>query len=196
MRRLKILVDMDDTIEHLLYAWIDCLNERHGLSVKYGDIKEWNICTEFPTLTAGQVYAPLVEDEFWSTVKPIPYARDVLQWAIDQGHEVYIVTASAYETIKSKMENVLFRHFPFITWKNVFIAHNKQMIRGDVMIDDGPHNLEGGDYIKILMTASHNRQYDAAANGMTRAYGWHDVQECIDAIANGDTLKEFTNKEV
>lgn len=196
MRRLKILVDMDDTIEHLLYAWIDCLNKRHGLSVKYSDIKEWNICTEFPTLTAGQVYAPLVEDEFWSTVKPIPYARDVLQWAIDQGHEVYIVTASAYETIKSKMENVLFRHFPFITWKNVFIAHNKQMIRGDVMIDDGPHNLEGGDYIKILMTASHNRQYDAAANGMTRVYGWHDVQECIDAIANGDTLKEFTNKEV
>ena len=37
MRRLRILVDMDDTIEHLLDAWIRCLNERHGTTVKYAD---------------------------------------------------------------------------------------------------------------------------------------------------------------
>jgi hypothetical protein len=42
------------------------------------------------------------------------------------------------------------------------------MIRGDVLIDDGIHNLEGGDYKKILFTAAHNRNYDAEANGMIR----------------------------
>lgn len=190
MRQLKILVDMDDTIEYLLFAWVDCLNKRYGLSVKYSDIHEWNICTAFPTLTAEQVYAPLVEDDFWTTVEPIPDASEVLQWAMEQGHEVYIVTASAYETIKSKMENVLFKHFPFISWKNVFIAHHKQMIRGDILIDDAPHNLEGGDYVKLLMTANHNRSYDASANGMIRVNDWHDVRNCIAAVAYEDELKE------
>lgn len=190
MRQLKILVDMDDTIEHLLFAWVDCLNKRHGLSVKYSDINEWNVCTAFPTLKAEQVYAPLLEDDFWKTVKPIQGAGDVLQWAIEQGHEVYIVTASAYETIKSKMEHVLFKYFPFISWKNVLIAHRKQMIRGDILIDDAPHNLEGGDYVKLLMDANHNMSYDASGNGMIRVHNWNDIQQCIIAIAYEDELKE------
>lgn len=179
MRRLRILVDMDDTIEYLLFAWIDRLNERHGLSVKYSDIQEWNLCVAFPMLTREQVYEPLYEDDFWLTVKPIPGAYEVLTWAIDEGHEVYIVTASAYETIKSKMENVLFRYFPFLSWKNVIIAHNKQMICGDMLIDDAPHNLENGNYVKVLMTAPHNLAYDAQRNHMIRVHTWTDVKKCI-----------------
>lgn len=180
---------MDDTIEYLLYAWVDRLNERHDLSVQYSDIQEWDISVAFPTLTREQVFAPLFEDDFWETVKPMPDAAEVLKWAIDEGHEVYIVTASAYQTIKSKMENVLFKHFPFISWKNVFIAQNKQMIRGDILIDDAPHNLEGGNYVKLLMTASHNRSYDASANGMVRVSNWDEVRACIVAVAYADELK-------
>lgn len=190
MRRLTILVDMDDTIEYLLFSWVDCLNKRYGLSVKYGDIHEWDMRTSFPTLTAEQVYAPLVEDDFWMTVKPIPDAEMVLKWAIEQGHSIYIVTASYYKSIKAKMENVLFRHFPFLSWENVIITHNKQMIHGDILIDDAPHNLENGDYIKLLMTANHNRSYNASANGMVRVNDWLDVQSCIVAVAYADELKE------
>lgn len=179
MRQLKILVDMDDTIEHLLFAWVNCLNKRHGTSVEYKDIREWNLCTAFPTLTKEQVYAPLVEDDFWETVKPIDGAAEVLEWAIGEGHEIYIVTASTYHTLKSKMENVLFRHFPFISWDRVIITSNKQMIRGDMLVDDAPHNLENGQYVKVLMTAPHNMNYDAARNHMIRVHTWNDVKECI-----------------
>ena len=37
---LKILIDMDDTIEHLLVAWIDCLNSKYGLSVKPEEVTQ------------------------------------------------------------------------------------------------------------------------------------------------------------
>lgn len=189
MRRLRILVDMDDTIEHLLDAWIRCLNKRHGTTVKYADVTEWDLCKSFPTLTKEQIYAPLVEDDFWKTVEPMRDAADVLKWAIDEGHEIYIVTATAYETVKSKMENVLFKHFPFISWKNVIIAQNKQMIRGDILVDDAPHNLEGGDYIKLLMTAGHNRLYNAEKNGMYRVDTWQAVKLCICVIAHEDEYR-------
>lgn len=183
MRQLTILVDMDDTIEHLLEAWVACLNERHGTQVKHGDITEWNLCNVFPTLTEEQIYAPLVEEDFWKTVRPMEDADKVLKWAIDQGHKVYIVTASDYRTISAKMEQVLFKHFPFIKWENVIVTSNKQMIRGDILIDDAPHNLEGGDYVKILMSAGHNRHYNAEANDMFRVYTWRAVQMCIAAVA-------------
>lgn len=179
MKILDILVDMDDTIEYLLSAWVNCLNQRHNTSVSVDDIHEWDMTIAFPMLTREQIFAPLFEDDFWETVKPMDGAAEVLEWAMGEGHNIYIVTASTYHTIKSKMDNLLFRHFPFISWKQVIIAHNKQMIRGDMLIDDAPHNLENGHYVKVLMTAPHNRNYDAASNHMIRVYNWVEVKKCI-----------------
>ena len=98
---------------------------------------------------------------------------------MDAGHEVFIVTATPYESVTDKMTEVLFRYFPFLTWKQLIITSRKQLIRGDVLIDDGVHNLEGGDYVKILMTAPHNRNYDAEANGMIRVQTWAEIEEVI-----------------
>ena len=64
----------------------------------------------------------------------------------------------------------------------MIITGRKQMIRGDVLIDDGIHNLEGGQYRKILFTAPHNRFYDAEANGMTRVTTWEEVVAIIDGM--------------
>lgn len=36
MKSLIVLVDMDDTIENLLQAWVNYLNEHHGTAVKKG----------------------------------------------------------------------------------------------------------------------------------------------------------------
>lgn len=183
MRQLRILVDMDDTIEHLLLAWVSCLNERHGTTVNCDDIREWNISKAFPTITREQAYAPLEEDDFWKTVQPIEGAAEVLEWAIEEGHEVYIVTTSSYHALKSKMENVLFRHFPFISWENVIITSNKKIINGDMLVDDAPHNLENGPYLKVLMTAPHNIDYDAKRNGMIRVHTWDAVRWCIKKLS-------------
>lgn len=65
----------------------------------------------------------------------------------------------------------------------MIITANKQMIRGDVLIDDGVHNLEGGSYKKILMTAPHNRNYDAEANGMIRVSNWTEIEKSIFDLA-------------
>ena len=120
-----------------------------------------------------------MEPGFWKTVKPVPGAAEALQRLMDAGHEVYIVTATLLENIPEKMNDLLFKYFPFLSWNQVIITHEKQMIRGDVLIDDGVHNLEGGDYAKILMTAPHNRNYDAEANGMIRVQDWTEIEKVI-----------------
>ena len=38
MKNLTVLVDMDDTIEGLLTAWVDHLNTHHGTSVKKDNV--------------------------------------------------------------------------------------------------------------------------------------------------------------
>ena len=51
------------------------------------------------------------------------------------------------------------------------------------LIDDGIHNLEGGEYRKILFTRPYNLHYDAEANGMIRVHTWDEIAAIIDNMA-------------
>ncbi|MCR5089348.1 MAG: hypothetical protein K6C08_07555 [Oscillospiraceae bacterium] len=176
---MTILVDMDDTLEQLIQAWISAVNKQHGRNVSYDDIVSWDMSAAFPGLSREQVYSVPSQPGFWKTVEPMPGAAEALQRLMAAGHEIYIVTATTCESVHEKMTELLFRYFPFLSWKQVIITENKQMIRGDVLIDDGVHNLEGGDYVKILMTAPHNRNYDAEANGMIRVHSWPEIENVL-----------------
>ena len=178
-KKLTILIDMDDTIENLLECWVNELNKAYGTDVKYDEVFVWDMTKVFPSLTKTEIYAPLHNPNFWRKVQPLPGSVEYIKRLIDDGHNIYIVTTSHYTDIKSKIENVLEKHFPFISWKNVIITSNKQLVNGDILIDDGVHNLEGGKYIKILMDAPHNRSYDAEKNGMLRVYNWEEIYNVV-----------------
>ena len=187
---MTILVDMDDTMEQLLRAWLQAVNEKYGTNVTYEQSLVWDVSAAFPGLTHKQVYDVPLEKDFWKRVEPMPGAAQALQRFMQAGHKVFIVTAADYETVPEKMQDHLFKHFPFLSWNQVIITSNKQLIRGDVLIDDGIHNLEGGDYAKILMTAPYNEWYDAEANGMIRVHNWQEVEEAVRRIE-----KTFAEKE-
>ena len=177
-----ILVDMDDTIEQLLSALVKRANERFHRSAAMDDITGWSIVCAYPGIEKRQILDLMYEPGFWDTVDPVPGAAAALKYLMDKGHQVYIVTATEFQHVREKMEKVLFRFFPFLSPDQVIITGCKQMIRGDVLIDDGIHNLEGGEYRKILFTAPYNRDYDAESNGMIRVHNWKEIIEVIDRM--------------
>lgn len=172
---MRILVDMDDVLEQLVPAWVQYINDRYGTSARPEDVTKWNMALAFPTLTREQVYGAGLDDALWDYVQPMPGADEALRSLMAEGHEIYIVTATMYQTLRAKMEKVLFRYFPYIDWSHVIITENKHMILGDVLIDDGPHNLTGGVYRKLLFTAGHNKGFDAASVGAVRVNSWTEA---------------------
>ena len=179
---MTILVDMDDVLELMLEGWVQVLNARYGTNATPDDVTSWQVEDAFPGLTKEQVYSVELEDSFWDWVQPMPGAREALEKLISEGHEIYVVTATAYQTLRAKMEKVLFRYFPFIDWKHVIVTFNKQMIEGDILIDDGPHNLQGGTYEKILFHSYHNHNFDESSVGAVRAYNWEEVYNYVQDI--------------
>lgn len=177
--KVTVLIDLDDTMTHLLRAWCRWLNNRHGTNVSEKDVRTWKIADYFPELTEDEVFEPVHSDVFWEQVEPQDGAPKYIQMMIDEGLDVYVCTASSFDTIKSKFENILGRYFPFIPWNRVIVTENKQLVNGDIMIDDGVHNLEGGKYKKILMSAPHNESYDAELNGMTRVKTWEEAHNAV-----------------
>ena len=181
---MRILIDMDDVMDCLTEHWCDYLNEKYGTNTDRESIEEWDMCASFKELTREQVQEPLLEADFWAGVKPKPGAIDTIKDFIEKGHEVFVVTNSYYKALHEKMENVLFKYFPFIDWDHVIITKYKNLIRGDVMIDDGIHNLMDGAYIKILFDAPWNRNVEAAMLGMYRVADWETIKEIIDQLGD------------
>ena len=180
---MTILVDMDDVLEQLVEGMLRYVNAKYGTAVSPEDIVEWNLAKAFPTLTREMVYSPEYDESFWQTVDPMPGADRILRRLLREGHEIYVVTATEYETLKQKMDDLLFRWFPYLDWSHVIITANKQMIRGDVLIDDGPHNLTGEGIRKILFDRPHNRSFDEKSVGAVRVKDWDEIYAEICRIA-------------
>lgn len=183
---MRILVDMDDTIERLLEELVRRTNRKYHQQVAVDDVTDWDMAPAFEGVTKRQILDRMHEPGFWKSVEPVPGAAEALKHFMDEGHEVYIVTATEMEHVTDKMRDLLFRCFPFLSWDQVIITSHKQMVRGDVLIDDGIHNLEGGAYRKILFTAPYNRHYDAEANHMIRVSGWDEIIRIIDGMEGPD----------
>lgn len=187
MSHLTILVDMDDTIENLLAVWVSTLNQKYARNVALNDIRSWDIGSYFPGLSKDEVFGPLNAKEFWEKVTPIPGSIEVLQRIKEDGDHVMIVTATHPYTVALKYDAIIKRYFPFIPYEDMIITSRKQLIHGDVLIDDAPHNHIGGSYYKIMITAPHNRDFDAAGNGIVRCDTWKEIYS---------EICKFRNKEV
>lgn len=182
MKLLTILVDVDNVLEDLDTAWVNAVNAKYGTKVQPNKIVDWDIQRFFPTLSRTQVFSPLHTKELWESLLPLNGSQEYLKRLIDDRHKIVIVTSAHPDTISYKYK-FLSRHFPFLSFKDVIIASQKQLVLGDVLIDDAPHNLEGGSYKGILMNAYHNASYDAEANGFVRAKDWDAVYQIIKQMA-------------
>ena len=177
-----ICVDMDDTIENLLESWIRYLNIKYNLNKKTEEVTDWDMQVLYPELTKTQLYEPLLDSNFWKLVTPKEDAIIYLRQLFEEGHNIYICTCSHYATIKDKFESIILKYFNFIDWNHCIIIANKQLISCDIMIDDGIHNLVGGNYYKFLFTSPYNKNYNAEENGMTRVSNWKEVYEKIQIL--------------
>lgn len=188
-KALSILVDCDGVLEDLNTEWVAAINKKYNTCVAPESITEWNIAKFFPALSRTQVFSPLHKREFWRSLLPMDGAIQILYQLIQDGHEIFIVTSSHPDTVSYKIE-FLKKYFDFIPYKNVIITSNKQMVKGDVLIDDAPHNLVGGDYQGILFSAPHNKSFNEKEDGFIRVDDWAGVYNAVNSIAKEDGVYE------
>lgn len=172
--RKIVLCDADDTIENLCETWVDYLNFQYGTNVTASDVVDWDISKFFPELTKEQVYAPIYDKSFWTRIQRIDSCFDVLN-KIHNRHNLYIVTATNYQTCDTKIERIL-NLFPFLNWSQFIITAKKQLVHGDYLIDDGVHNFDGEHHYKgILFDRPHNKLFDHKVAGLIRVHTWDEI---------------------
>ena len=158
---MRIFVDMDDILVNLLDEWLIHLNNYKGVTSKTRDeIDAWDMRKHYPTLTDYQLYGCLSDAQFWERVQPVEGARKYLRLLKEEGHEIYVATSSYPLSFWCKTEYCLFKHFDFLTPKNVICINNKGLLNGDIMFDDYHENLRNFKGIKILRNKPYNVNVD------------------------------------
>ena len=78
----------------------------------------------------------------------------------------------------------LLEMYPYLKWEDVIVASDKSLVNGDIMIDDGTHNLETTSCdLPILFDRPHNRSYNDLAAGMVRVETWDEIYEVVSDFA-------------
>ena len=177
-KQLTILCDMDDVLFPLAPIWVNEINYLFGTSVNPDEITDWDIVSFFPELTTEQIYEPLRKEGFWDYRQPF---RDGL-WFVDNvikdGHRLKVVTATHYIDVMPSIRRLL-QCYKMLSYRDVIIAEEKQLINGDILIDDAVHNLIDGDYYPILKTMPHNENYGNSKFKLHRVSNLYEAYDIV-----------------
>lgn len=146
MKKLKILIDLDNITADTLPYWLEYLAHKAKMPVaaKVEDITKWNMaeCHPLDTIDPKLVLGVLQDNYFTINVPLMPGARQAIQELMIAGHEVYLVTARSGHTHVTETFEWVAKMLPFINIREQLIfCSNKALIPADVLIDDKPDTL-------------------------------------------------------
>lgn len=189
MKKLELLVDLDDTMEDLIPRLVSALNYKFSKEYTSSDITEWDLSKFYPGITNEDLIEAMSRSDFWELIDEKPQACEFIYKLKRDGHDIKVVTASHYSVLEKKMDLMFFRLFPFLTWDDVIITKDKRRVTGDVLIDDNPNFLNGFNGIRLLMDASHNRSHVVDSINTIRVHDWHEIYDIVSTLAEDDNYK-------
>jgi 5'(3')-deoxyribonucleotidase/uncharacterized protein with PQ loop repeat len=174
-RRLRIAIDMDETIANSLKEHIRRFNEAFGANLIEEDLRGRNIEDLAPADQRTAVRRMVRDESFFEDLEVMDGAPEVILGLAAQ-HDVFIVSA-AMEIPASFAAKYrwLQRHFSFIPAASVVFCGDKKIIDADYLIDDEPRHFRGFRGIGILFSAPHN----AKESGFSRVENWQQVSRLL-----------------
>ena len=183
MNQLKVACDVDEVINDLIDKTIKLYNDRYGAELTRDIFVEYDIYKCLPFEEAELFVNLFFQKELWDTVEPIKDAQWGLKYLTNNGFDVYLATATNYETYQYKVEWIK-RYFPFIDEKNIICIHNKSLLDVDFVIDDCAENLINCKWThRILVDQVWNQHPKYFAYNLHRAHNWHEIIDVITTIA-------------
>ena len=173
---MTILIDLDSTITNFGEVLLRTLNRQYKTNHSYDEITSWNWFDEtFENPWECTRYA-----KFWDEVEPNVGAVTCISKLVTYKRIVYIVTASHFTpSLGYKIKRTLSWFNPIIINEdNIIVTSQKNQIKGDVLIDDGLHNLYKFDGIGIV----YNQPWNRDNNQFIRIHDWGEAIKTLDDL--------------
>jgi 5'-nucleotidase len=172
---MRIACDLDDVCACLVEPTLDLYNKEYEDSVTIDNIHTWDMWKYLKPECGVKVYEYIDAVGFFSSLKIFPGCAETLKEIVDSGHEVIIVTATPKKSPTGFYEksNWVRKNLPFIGFDNIISAKRKDLIRCDILLDDGPHNLEAFPGL----TCAFSKPYNMSVKTDYRVNDWQEFRE-------------------
>ena len=163
----QILVDMDGVLADVYSQYINYEFKNTGTLLHMEEL-EGKSEFSFPSFR-NYVMTP----GFFRTAPVIPDSVEGLHY-LNERFRVFIVSsATEFPQSLTEKQAWLNEHFPFITWQQMIFCGSKESIRGDIMIDDHPKNLNHFAGQRIMFPQPHNNA--SQVENCIRVSGWKEI---------------------
>ena len=147
----QLLVDMDGVLADVYSQFLRLEREETGVHLPPASLRGKLEAEAFPH------YEKHVHSkDFFRTAPVMSGSVEGLRY-LNEKYKV-VVVSSAMEFPDSLFEKRMWmaEFYPFISWTQLVFCGDKSVIRGEIMIDDHPKNLNYFQGRKILFTQPHN----------------------------------------
>lgn len=181
---MRILLDQDEVLAKWNARILEWFNQDEGTAWREEDIVDaWEMEKTLGPTAKHFIRSCMRWPEFYTNLDPVEGAIDGVKKLMDDGHDVIIVSSvpkQAGIAYHGKLQ-WLREKMPFFPLDNFIAAKRKTLVIGDVLLDDGPHNIE--DFVKagrdvVIMDRPHNRKI----KGPHRIRHWNEFLEYIDDV--------------
>jgi 5'(3')-deoxyribonucleotidase len=114
---------------------------------------------------------------FFRTAPRMAGSIDGLKYLNDKYKVLVVSSATEFPGSLIEKQEWLTGHYPFISWKQIVFCGDKSSIRGDIMVDDHPKNLDFFPGRKILFTQPHN--IFLTGNDFERVDNWEQLLQIL-----------------
>lgn len=174
MRKLNILLDSDGVCVQTMEKVIKLYNEEHGLRFRLEDIKKGDLSKIQQKGT--DMFKYFKEKGFFLDLEPIFESQKYIKKMVEDGHNVFICTASPKLGIVDKIDNLL-SLFPCLKEENIIPISAKHLLKGDIILDDGYHNIKSSICdIKVLYTQPWN---ESKEGDFLRVSNWKEFYNIV-----------------
>lgn len=182
MIKKKLLVDFDDTICQSVV--LKKVNEFLGTDYKIENFKNYLIDEVVPIDKKQEFYDVFLKLNPYIGVGLIDGAKEALE-KLNEYYDIYLCSAcvmplnvAGSAKLFSFKYEFLLKELPFLDPRKFIFTSSKDIICGDIFIDDYLHNLNGNIPTKLLFSTYHNKHFsdeELASRGVKRVDSWQEI---------------------
>lgn len=180
---MTIFIDIDDTITNFGEVLLQRLNNKYRTSFKLEDITSWEWYRE-NFANPWEV----INESFWEEVEINIEAKNFIKKRLEKNDEIYLVSATFIgNNLPIKIEKTIEKLDNLIDKNHIIITNNKTLLCGDIMIDDGVHNLIN-NHCKINICFAQPWNWKALTNSqreylnIIRTNEWNRINDIVEYL--------------
>ena len=178
---IRIILDLDEVVADMMTRLIEIHRKQYNSDVTINDFTQWDLPRDM-----FEIFHSM---NFFGSLKPLPGAIEGVKQLVKWGHDVIIATNHSDDFYIAADKILWVQHYLPILSTNMMIGGRKDILQGDIIIDDNPDYLINSLCpIKICVDRPWNRElYEYDYFGMLRVCyrvnNWQDILKLFEGGA-------------